>query len=309
MQILYYNNCWFTNVGEAFIDLGSMQLIKRIINNPQIINVSNMTRIYIELTSKREKIENPYRENSIYFKMLENYVADYFICSGMFACEEFLNSDTATEILRLSSQGVKIIFLGLGQATYTEKEVSLFREFLSKLSCFYIMTRDDITYENLSDMGSVIKGIDCAFWAKDTYDPRLASNSTINKYDIVAYNRSLEPAEFLSKSNVVRPYHMQWKFSSHEFKSNIFISDTPYDYLTLYANADNVYTDLVHGTIAGLQYGKHVRFDRVDNRGFAINALDNLKVDKTGMVYILEKDLEMQKQIIEEKLQALLWGK
>ena len=30
MKIVYFNNCWFTNVGEAFIDLGGMELTKRI---------------------------------------------------------------------------------------------------------------------------------------------------------------------------------------------------------------------------------------------------------------------------------------
>lgn len=28
MKIIYDNNCWFTNVGEAFIDIGALQLIK-----------------------------------------------------------------------------------------------------------------------------------------------------------------------------------------------------------------------------------------------------------------------------------------
>lgn len=26
MKILYYNNCWFTNVGEDFVDIGEMGL-------------------------------------------------------------------------------------------------------------------------------------------------------------------------------------------------------------------------------------------------------------------------------------------
>lgn len=168
------------------------------------------------------------------------------------------------------------------------------------------MTRDDVTYKNLSDIGSVIKGIDSAFWVKDVYNPRCATISTENKYDVISYNRSKEPIELSEKDNAVRPFHMLWQFSSDKFMENIFISDTPYDYLTLYANANRVYTDLVHGTIAGLQYGKYIRFDRVDNRGFAIDALDNLKEDNDGMLYILEEDLEKQKRSVEEKLYALL---
>lgn len=47
MNILYYNNCWFTNVGEAFIDIGAMELIRRIFKNDTIINISNMSGLYL----------------------------------------------------------------------------------------------------------------------------------------------------------------------------------------------------------------------------------------------------------------------
>lgn len=44
MRILYYINCWFTNVGESFVDIGCMQLIHKILGNAQLVNVSNMNK-------------------------------------------------------------------------------------------------------------------------------------------------------------------------------------------------------------------------------------------------------------------------
>lgn len=54
MKILYYNNCWFTNVGEAFIDIGAMNLLKRIFPHSQIACISEMAAYY-GLYSPREE--------------------------------------------------------------------------------------------------------------------------------------------------------------------------------------------------------------------------------------------------------------
>ena len=45
MSILYFNNCWFTNIGEAFIDIGAIELLKQLFPGQQIINFSHMTHL------------------------------------------------------------------------------------------------------------------------------------------------------------------------------------------------------------------------------------------------------------------------
>lgn len=165
------------------------------------------------------------------------------------------------------------------------------------------MSRDDVVYENFRDCCPVVKGIDCAFWVKDAYDPR---NATKELYDVVTYNRSPEPEQLRQLSRVIRAHHMNWKFTSKDFKEHLFISDTPYDYLTLYANADRVYTDLVHATIISLQYGKHVKFGRVDSRAYAIDALEKLEFDENQFMYVREQNLENQKLRIMQEIQNIL---
>ncbi|MBQ5850409.1 MAG: hypothetical protein IIW54_06310, partial [Lachnospiraceae bacterium] len=56
MNILYYNNCWFTNVGEAFIDIGSMELIRKVFKGSKIINISNMSHWYITKKMNEKKV-------------------------------------------------------------------------------------------------------------------------------------------------------------------------------------------------------------------------------------------------------------
>ena len=63
MKVTYFNNCWFTNVGEGFIDLGAYEIIKQVFGtNVNIATVTDMTEWYIDknknwrsLPSKIEK--------------------------------------------------------------------------------------------------------------------------------------------------------------------------------------------------------------------------------------------------------------
>lgn len=303
MRILYNNNCWFINVGEAFIDIGCMHLIRKIFRNAQLVNVSNMNRLYIDSICKREGIPNPYSDEEKMFRMFDYYNGEYFIFAGMYASDTFLNAYVSKGIAKLSKKGVKIIILGLGQEKYTEKETDNFKRYLDEIKPMVIMTRDKITYDHFQDCCPIVDGIDCAFWINEVYDPRNAFNQ---EYNVITYNRSKEPEELKDVPNVVHAYHMNYGASSRSFKYKFFMSDTPYDYLTLYANAHRVYTDLVHATIAALQYERRVQFCRVDNRGFAIDALDLLQHDSDNFIFIKNEDLEMQKKKVENSLVSLI---
>ena len=48
MKILYLNNCWFTNVGEAFIDVGGMELARKIFPDSSIACFSAMSNYYVK---------------------------------------------------------------------------------------------------------------------------------------------------------------------------------------------------------------------------------------------------------------------
>ena len=123
---------------------------------------------------------------------------------------------------------------------------------------------------------------------------------------MVTYNRSPEPENLKQLDNVIRAFHMGWYLKPKHLKDNLLISDIPYDYLTLYANADRVYTDLVHATISALQYERYVKFERVDKRGYAIDALENTLVNEEGFLYINETDLENQKRSIVDRIKNML---
>ena len=301
MKIIYWNNCWFTNVGEAFIDIGGMELTKQIFSGAQIGCLSPMSHYYVDNVqmSPREIIKKHFSKSNESVFQIEDYLsADYVILAGMFATKEYLELNKGTKIMieKLLAKGSKIIFWGLGGLEYNNEEISSFSRYLEKINPTLVVTRDKETFDNYKNVANCISGIDCAFWINDVFNPKGFADSS---YDVVAFNRSEEPSFFQKwEKTVVRPWHMQFSFRVNNFKNNMMISDTPYDYLTLYANAEKVYTDLVHASIVSLMYGVPVKYWYIDGRSNAFHALNNLRINQDGFMHIDAQDLKKQKQEI-----------
>ena len=262
MRILYYNNCWFTNVGEAFIDIGALNIINSLWNHPQVACISDMSDWYSNSLLQRNtsRFRKP-RIDVSSAKMYEYMEADYIVMSGMFASEVYLQSPGRTMVDTLVRNGAKLILLGLGSEKYSEQERTALSRYYETTRPALIITRDQKTYESYKDCAESISGLDCAFWIKDSFDPRGFSKK---RYNVYTFNRSREPEiDDRDGLDVVRPWHMQWFSSLNRFGEGYLMSDTPYDYLTVYANANRVFTDLVHATIPSLQIGRASCRERV----------------------------------------------
>lgn len=305
MNIIYYNNCWFTNVGEAFIDFGGMELTRRIFKGSKIATASCMSAW---LARKAPTISDCRIDNDEVFTRvasLKNYItADYLIMPGMFACKEFVNnSQDKIFVDKLVERGCKVIFLGLGGSMYDEEEIEMCSRYFEKIRPTLIVTRDKQTYENYESVAPCVSGIDCAFWIVDNYDPR---GFTDKEYDVVTFNRSKEPKGlFPLSSDVIRCEHMQYSYRKEQIRDGLWISDTPYDYLTIYANAKRVYTDLVHATIASLMYETPVKYHYIDKRSYALEAIEALK-EQNGWLSVTNEELAYQKSSILRKIKSVL---
>ena len=78
------------------------------------------------------------------------------------------------------------------------------------------------------------------------------------------------------------------------------ISDSPFDYITWYANAEKVYTDLVHATIISLLYGTPVKYYQIDSRKDAFESLSYITTDDQGFMRLDIEKLEEEKKAIEQ---------
>ena len=309
MKILYFNNCWFTNVGEAFIDIGGMELSRQIFGkNVQMACISAMTDYYIKNAPEKEhRLRWTLHEHRDYdflpFRISEYLNADYVIVPGMVGTLEFLNAPSRKMIDKLVNKGCKAIFFGLGCLKYDQNEISALREYFQRIKPALITTRDNETYEAFKDIAPCVKAIDCAFWTIDSFDPR---GFVEKNYEVITFNNTNEPTELKKiKCNVVRPFHMQYEYRRENGHDYMMISDTPYDYLTLYANAERVYTDLVHATVVSIMYGTPVKSWKVDKRAQVFNALEGIEC-KDSWYSVPELTLQEQKRKIIKEIHSII---
>lgn len=310
MYIANSNNCWFTNVGEAFIDIGVKNIIhnlKEKHNDIQYGTISPMTKYYIgDICGDN----SPAFNNTI--NICDWFMPDLLIMPGMYLTSEMVNNlngmgerDTAVNIKK---KGGKVAFLGAGGYKYDEEERRNVIKFMDEIQPAFVITRDKKTYDMYKDYVECKRGLDCAFWVNDSFNPK---NMTCNKYVVSTFNRSDEPYEVQNLDNLIHPWHMQYhlniKKTKFLSKQNIMVSDSPYEYLTLYANADKVYTDLVHATIPSLVYGTPVKYYRIDNRRDAFESIPYLEYDEQGFMSINLKKLEKNKKEIELYIDKCLY--
>lgn len=313
MRILYYNNCWFTNVGEAFIDIGAMELLRQAVPGVRIANISDMSSYYVKNIPQREIIR-PIRyfmdrlryipEHSIY-SAARDFEADVVVVAGMLATREFLEAGSCAMIRELAERGVRVVLIGVGGLEYSEDEYAAFREFVHDVDVAGMISRDPQTWETYqNDVPFCFPGIDCAFWVSDAFDPRGFAR---NEYDIVSFCRSKEPTIFQNwPRDIIRPYHFQYGVNLSHLRKDMLISDSPSDYLTVYANAHEVHTDLVHGTIASLAYGIPVKYYHDSPRSQVLQAFDELTTDNEGFMQISELHLEQKKSQMLTHLRMIL---
>ena len=219
MKILYFNNCWFTNVGEAFIDIGGMELVRNIFSSDcQICCMSAMSNWYTEHARYSSGIKdivskfistgksNEVADMSI---MLD---ADYIIMPGMMGSIEYLEGPERHMIDNLVRRGCKVIFLGLGFGDYTSEERSVFSKYIENLKPALIVSRDKNVFEAMKNIAPCIDGIDCAFWTRDVFDPRGFART---EYDIVSFNRTEQPDIFSNWDvPIIYPQHMQYLYTA-----------------------------------------------------------------------------------------------
>ena len=301
MQVLYMNNCWFTNVGEAFIDIGGMELTRQIFTNANICCFSDMSWYYSVNVAHEDKC-NDFDEQirKDFFNAADFLAADYVVVPGMCATEEAINKWPMGKMIKsFSDNGSKIIFLGMGGFYYDKQEINAFSKYLDSLNLELIVTRDGLAYESYKNDYPCSRGIDCAFWVEDVFKPK---GFRKKEYDVVTFNRSTEPEMFQEWCRpIVRPWHMQFSYKAANIKRGVLISDTPYDYLSVYANANRTYTDLVHASIVSLMYGVPVKYWYIDKRSAAFEAIENLTVQDDWMT-VDNGLLNIQKENIKQDI-------
>lgn len=282
-QIAYFGGAWPTNIGNAFVDLGSIQSLKMAAPNSRIHFVSGLpkwlfmrpdiqsrsimnrlprwlfkqTRIKNRSVIKRLRLRGSQNIKKC-FDLVSAMKLDYAVVSGMNLCETFIKLFGPT-FSKLKRKKVKIIINGGGGAHYSDREVSEFRKFLERIKPYAFISRDEQSFENYRDLAEYsFNGVGCAFFINDHFTP---AKLELPKYVILNFDYHLEPELDINDRLIVRTHHSCWGRvpKSHFSKYNTLISDLPQDYLNLYANAEEVHSDRVHACVATLSFGHPCR--------------------------------------------------
>jgi hypothetical protein len=291
-KIILFNTYWPLNIGNAFVDLGAMQSIHQALDKSIIYIVSdyppimfkekfrsplgkiaekmyrnpNIKRLNQRLidvkikTFKKDRLlkNDKNRLESHCFNLGEFIRANYAIFSGMVLWDSFIKQHKST-FLALKKKGTKIILNGVGGPFYSENEVAVVSQFLKEVRPYALISRDEKAFKYYGDLAEhSYNGIDCAFFINDHYAP---PKLDIPNYIILNFDKLPEPKVNLTDKLVVRVHH----YSSSEtysmpkkyfIRPNTVVSDSPYDYLTLYANASAIFSDRVHACVVTLSYGR-----------------------------------------------------
>ena len=285
-KIALLTSVTFNNIGNGFIDLGAeAALMKALPLNAELFKVSSNANFAATMGQMFMLKENPiinwlwvhtmqraakklhdrsYKtvKTQNIFSMASMVKCDYFIIPGCVLTVPFFTI-YGDLIKRKAEQGSKIIFLGASGNFYTEYEVKFVSEYLRKLRPYAIMTRDILAYKYYANFTkNSYNGIDNVFFVNLLNLPQIDTDLTpyvvLNIEEPKHYRIKEELKNIFKEKNIVYSYHKPFPYTkvSKLVKNGVIVSDNPMDYLLLYRNASEVYSDRVHACIPTLAFGK-----------------------------------------------------
>ena len=306
---------WVTNIGNGFLDIGTMGAIKLACPESNLYLNSVLNRWVISSFNKTIFSKILKIDPSNIFNIQYYCKVDYVVQSGAFLGNDWLN--THGKILSyFSKKGVKIILIGGGMTdsgynTSVEKN----RSYVESLKPFIFISRDKPSYDAFKDIADhSYNGIDCAFFLKDAYSP---AQLDLPPYIIFNFDKQAEPKlesidcpvnmpivhlhhSFWHKFSFTKTYKM---FKEYYSKSNFMISELPYDYLNLYANASATYSDRVHACVASISYGRPAQLFSKSQRAFLFDRLNMSAISKKLIkpdINLIEKEKTKQINFLSE---------
>lgn len=285
LKVLFQGSCWPTNIGNAFVNMGTINLLKAALGSSgEVFHAGGFSDYLFNCAGNRS--------NSLPFEKIVD--CDYVVNAGMTMCREHL-AEGVPSYQEYARRGAKIIFLG-GAGEYTDSEVKIVRQAMEKFTVHALISRDHYTFEKYSDLARhAYDGIDSALYISDPFEPLPLD---LPEFDVMSFDRMKEPAIDHGDRLIVRTHHTCWPESTKQeyFESPYtLISDLPSDYLSLYAKARTVYSDRVHACMAALAFGNQAMY--FDKKSPRIRMFE-----RVGAPGILEAAVRLQmEKIAQEK--------
>lgn len=339
MNVGLFTSVFFNNIGNGFIDLGAEAELKEALpNNCKLIKVSQCANFAASMGRSFALKENPVI-NWAWVHVMQKFAKklhdksyktistldvmsvprlinfDYLVIPGCVLTVPFFT--IYGRLLKGKvEQGCKLIFLGASGNFYTDYEISTVTKYLKELRPLAIMTRDSVAFENYSALAKYsYNGIDNVFFVNKLDIPEVKTNP--ENYVVINLE---EPKHQKLKDNLVDDLkrkgknvivsdHKPYPYSkiSNKVKEGTIISDYPLDYLVLYKNASEVYSDRVHACIPTLSFGniatlfsdspRKVLFENV-----GINVMNGSPMKIQNLSELQDDQIKQLKSIFEKEM-------
>jgi len=285
MKIGLFTSVFFNNIGNGFIDYGAEETIKAAMPmDAEIIKLSQCANFAASLGKSfmiRENVFVRWIWNHVmqhFEKKLHDktYVAvstldvfspakiakfDYLILPGCILTVAFFTI-YGKFLEEKQRQGCKFIFLGASGNYYTENEVEVVKEWLNRLKPHALMFRDSVAYRHYAECcENSYNGIDNVFFVNRLNIPKTETSMdpyVVLNFDLPKHNSCRKELEkrFVDR-NIIYTDHKPFPYMkvSQRAKENVMCSDYPLDYLFLYRNVSETYSDRVHACIPTLSFG------------------------------------------------------
>ncbi|MCS3677802.1 hypothetical protein GGP72_001731 [Salinibacter ruber] len=329
MVISHHGGGWITNIGNAFIDMGSKYVFSKALDGAH----NHLSGSFGRFASARMRrgitdiISGKLATTENVFDSFSGADIDVFVRPGAILSRDWIElHGEAVELAK--KKGADIIFHGVGlkKEAYRNGEVESIKRWLQKLNPLAFITRDEFTFENLSSgLRNTYNGIDAGFFVSNAYEPLEYEEEVL----ALNFDKMSEPAprdvldkhdrEYKNDIEIVRPHHTVWfpfkiseiyrMYKQYYFKENIFFSDIPKEYIDIYSNSYITFSDRVHACVLTLAYGGEARlfFDTDRSLLFDRVGLSSISDELVSLSYEkIEKEKRKQIDFVESVLSEVV---
>jgi len=313
MKIGYIGGFWATNIGNSAYNLGSLHLLSKLIGEENVFFLNDPPAHFWNEGGK-----NPKKA----FDFLSRVSGiDLVLVSGPVLSKQ-LPLVYGETFSALAKRGIKVGFISAGLSAYDSEEASIVRDFFQKFPPYVIITRDYVSYRTLKEMDldlNIFNGICTGFYIGEA-----ARTVKLDMEPYIVYNfaRRSEPVfclrggeiafrkrriidrypKTLDGNLIVRTVSEIFRYFDMMIfnRPNVYYSDLPQNYFSIYKNSELVLSERVHTCVATLSLGGRAMY--ISHTKRSMDGRRNL-LHRVGLSEIYERPVSLDFDLLsEEKL-------
>ena len=308
---------WSTNIGNAFLDIGSSNIIKYLDSGNKVYTTSSLYRfIYSNYINRKYNILKNQLKHTNLTNILDIYKPDYLVQTGACLGDDWM-AVHGNQLLKANEKGIEILFIGVGLTDlgYQSDHDSIIN-FIDKLNPKILISRDVETYNVIKKCKNIsFDGIDCAFFLNYNFTP---IDILPKRLGILNFDKGLRslPNGLLDECDyIINLHHSFWhnfsifdypKMINYYYNGNTYISEIPEEYLNLYSNSYITLSDRVHSCVATTTFGNTAQLFSNSPRLqlFCRVGLDKINVEPSKVdLYKLKNEMIGERKFILDILQ------